>query len=130
VILVDTHIVLWLAFAPVKISRRARTVIDEARRGATGLAISDITLLELATLEGKGRVHLDISLESFLSEVETRFAVMPMSGRICTRAIGLSEPYPKDIADRVIGATALIHGMPLVTADEAIRRSKFLDTIW
>ena len=129
-ILVDTHIVLWLAFAPAKISRRARTVIDEARKSAIGLAISDITLLELATLEGKGRIHLDISLESFLSEVETRFAVLPMSGKICARALGLSEPYPKDPADRIIGATALVHGMSLITADEAIGRSKSLETIW
>ncbi|HEY1801442.1 MAG TPA: type II toxin-antitoxin system VapC family toxin [Terriglobales bacterium] len=129
-ILLDTHIVLWLAFAPARISRRARTVIDEARRSATGLAISDITLLELATLEGKGRIHLDISLESFLSEMEARFAVLAMTGKICTRAIGLSETYPKDPADRIIGATSLVHGMPLITADEAIRHSKSIETIW
>ena len=68
VILVDTHVVIWLAFDPGQLSRKARVAIDDARNKAAGLAISDITLLELATLACKGRIHLDISLESFLQE--------------------------------------------------------------
>ena len=50
VILVDTHVVVWLAFDQDQISRKARSAIDDARKNADGLAISDITLLELATL--------------------------------------------------------------------------------
>lgn len=49
-ILVDTHVVVWLAFGQEQISRRARTAIDRARNNAEGLAISGITLMELATL--------------------------------------------------------------------------------
>ena len=129
-ILVDTHVVVWLAFDQDQISRKARTAIDEARRNADGLAISDITLMELATLASKGRVRLDISLESFLQEVETRFVVLPITGRACARAIGLPASYPKDPADRIIGATALVEGLSLLTADRDIRRSRALRTIW
>ena len=129
-ILVDTHVVVWLAFDQDQISRKARTAIDEARRNADGLAISDITLLELATLASKGRVRLDISLESFLQEVETRFVVLPITGRACARAIGLPASYPRDPADRIIGATALVEGLSLLTADRDIRRSRALRTIW
>ncbi|HEX5316205.1 MAG TPA: PIN domain-containing protein, partial [Candidatus Kapabacteria bacterium] len=78
----------------------------------------------------KGRIHLEISLESFLSEVESRFAVLPMNGRICTRSLQLPATYPKDPADRIIGATSLVHGFPLITADEAIHQSKSLQIIW
>lgn len=129
-ILVDTHVVLWLAFSSEKISRRAHAAIEESRRNAQGLAISDITLLELATLAHKGRIHLEISLENFLTEVESRFAVLPMNGRICTRSLQLPPAYPKDPADRIIGATSLVLGFPLITADEAIHQSKSLQTIW
>ena len=129
-ILVDTHVVVWLAFDQDRISRKARTAIDEARKNADGLAISDITLLELATLATKGRIHLDISLESFLQEVESRFVVLPISGRACARAMGLPATYPKDPADRVIAATALVEGLSLLTADRAIRRSRTVQTIW
>jgi len=130
VILVDTHVVVWLAFDQDQISTKGRTAIDNARRNGDGLAIADITLLELATLVSRGRIQLDISLESFLQEVEARFVVLPISGRACVRAIGLPAAYPKDPADRIIGATALVEGLSLLTADREIRRSKALQTIW
>jgi PIN domain nuclease of toxin-antitoxin system len=130
VILVDTHVVAWLAFDQDRISGNARSAIDEARKNGDGLAISDITLLELATLATKGQIHLDISLESFLQEVESRFVVLPISGRTCARAMGLPATYPKDPADRVIAATALVEGLTLLTADRAIRRSRTVQTIW
>ena len=129
-ILVDTHVVVWLAFDQDQISRKARAAIDAARKNAEGLAISDITLLELATLVMKGRLRLDISLESFLREIESRFVVLPISGRACARAMALPAAYPKDPADRIIAATALVEGLSLLTADRAIRRSRAVQTIW
>ncbi len=129
-ILVDTHVVVWLAFDQDQISRKAKIAIDVARKNADGLAISDITLLELATLASKGRIRLDISLESFLREVESRFVVLPISGRACARAMGLPASYPKDPADRIIGATALVEGLSLLTADREILRSRTVQTIW
>jgi PIN domain nuclease of toxin-antitoxin system len=130
VILLDTHVVLWLALDPAKISKKARATIEDARKGGEGLAISDICLLEIATLERKNRIQLKPSLETFLAEVETRFTVLPITGRICVRAVSLPATYPNDPADRVIAATALVEGIPLVTADDDIRRSKALAVIW
>jgi PIN domain nuclease of toxin-antitoxin system len=100
------------------------------RQNAEGLAISYITLLELATLVSKRRIQLAISLESFLREVESRFVVLPISGRACARAMGLPASYPKDPADRMIGATALVEGLSLLTPDREIRRSRAVQTIW
>ena len=129
-ILVDTHVVVWLAFDQNQLSKRARAAIDDARKNGDGLAISDITLLELAALVSKGRVRLDISLESFLQEIEARFIVLPISGRACARIMELATAYPKDPADRIIGATALVEGLALITADREIIRSKVVHTIW
>jgi PIN domain nuclease of toxin-antitoxin system len=130
VILLDTHVVLWLAFAPEKISKGAKAAIDAARNKAEGLAISGISLLELATLVSKGRVRLNISLETFLVEVESRFVVLPISARICARAMALPQTFPHDPADRIICATAVVEGMALVTADRQIRRSRIVPNIW
>ena len=129
-ILLDTHVVLWLAFAPEKISKLAKAAIDEARQSAEGLAISDISLLELATLAKKRRIDLDISLENFLVEVESRFVVLPMGARICAHATALPPKFPQDPADRIICATALVGGMPLVTADREIQRSRAVRIVW
>jgi PIN domain nuclease of toxin-antitoxin system len=129
-ILVDTHVVVWLAFDQSHLCENARAAIDDARLKGDGLAICDITLLELAALSSKGRIRLNVSLESFLHEVEARFVVLPISGRACVRALGLPAAYPKDPADRIIGGTALVEGLSLLTADRAIRRSRALRTIW
>ena len=110
--------------------RQFQDFFQDAIDPSHGLAVSDITLLELATLASKGRIRLDVSLESFLEEVEARFMLLPISGRACARAVGLPAAYPRDPADRIIGATALVEGLALVTADRGIRRAKALDTIW
>ncbi len=129
-ILLDTHVVIWIAMNPAKISKNARTALDRARVDDSGIAISDMTLLELAKLSSMGRVGFNSSLEAFLAEVERRFVVLPMNGRICSQAYSLPAAYPKDPADRIIGATALAEGVPLVTADRQIRNSRALPTIW
>jgi PIN domain nuclease of toxin-antitoxin system len=129
-ILLDTHVVLWLALDPDRISKKAAAAIEDTRLSGEGLAISDMTLLEIALGESKRSIQLDASLETFLTEVESRFVVLPITARVCVSAMALPSVYPKDPADRVIGATALVEGVALVTADAEIRKSKALRTIW
>src|ERR1700730_18096523 len=95
-------------------------------RTRTGWQLPVSLYWELATLASKGRIRL----ESFLQEVESRFVVLPISGRACARAMGLPPNYPIDPADRIIGATALVEGLSLLTADPEIRRSRTVRTIW
>lgn len=78
----------------------------------------------------KKQFSLTISPESFLFEVEQRFVVLPITGRICVSASTLPAGYPKDPADRIIGATALVEGLTLVTADEQIRKARAVPTVW
>jgi PIN domain nuclease of toxin-antitoxin system len=89
-----------------------------------------MTLLELARLANQKRIEFEPNLKRFLRDVELRFAVLPITGRICVQAFEFPATYPKDPADRVIGATAVIEGLHLVTADQAIRQSKAVPTIW
>jgi PIN domain nuclease of toxin-antitoxin system len=129
-ILLDTHVVIWIALNPAKISRNARVAMDQARRENAGIAISDMTLLELARLSSTGQVRFNSRLEVFLSEVERRFVVLPMNASICVQAYDLPDGYPTDPADRIIGATALVEGLTLLTADRGIRNSRAFPTIW
>jgi PIN domain nuclease of toxin-antitoxin system len=130
VILLDTHVLLWLAFDRNRLSKKAQSAIDRARKESFALAVSDMTLLELATLCRKNRLQLSISVESFLQAIETRFAGRPMNAKICARSIDLVDIFPKDPADRIIAATALVEGLPLITADREMPKSKIIETIW
>jgi len=129
-ILLDTHVVIWLAQDYKRISAAAQAAIENARIEDRGLAISDITLVEIARLASHGRINLIPDVETVLSEIERRFVILPITSRIAMQAFALPANYPKDPVDRVIGATALIGDLNLVTADQSIRRSNAVPTIW
>ena len=120
----------WLALEPERISAGAHAAIDRARASGEALAICDITMLELAILAKKNRIQLQTSLEVFLQQIESRFRVLPITAKACACAAALPSSYPNDPADRIIGATAIVEGLSLVTADQAIKASGAVRTIW
>ncbi len=128
-ILLDTHIVIWLAFEPDELSKRAKEAIRAARIQG-GLAIAAITLLELAWLAEKGRVATTLSVESFVRLCASKMTVLPITPEIAARAVSFPDPYPKDPQDRLIGATALSEGIPLVTHDKQIKKSGMIPIVW
>jgi PIN domain nuclease of toxin-antitoxin system len=129
VILLDTHVLLWMASDPKRLSSKAREAIRNARQN-TGVAVATITLWELAWLAQNGRVQILSSVDSFVRETVARVILRPMTPEIAAVAVRLPAGYPKDPADRLIGSTAIVEGMPLVTADQQIRRAKAVETIW
>ncbi|MGA8431650.1 MAG: type II toxin-antitoxin system VapC family toxin [Candidatus Sulfotelmatobacter sp.] len=110
---------MWVSSGDPRLSTKAQTAIQEARQTVRGLAISDFTLVELSQLYRKNRIALAIGPEDFLRELERRFVILPITANIALQAYALPASYPKDPADRIIGATALIEDIPLLTADRA-----------
>lgn len=129
-ILVDTHIVIWLAFNPEQLSKKAAAAIADARQSDDGLAVSGITLYELACAVSKKRLRLAIPVESFLEEVASHFVIKPITAQIAAAASKMPANYPKDPMDRIIGATAIVEELSLITADGAIQKSKVVNVIW
>ena len=128
-ILLDTHALLWMASDPKRLSKRADKAIREARQG-TGIAIATITLWEIAWLAHHQRIVVLGSVESFVRETVARVILRPVTPEIAALAVRLPEQFPKDPSDRLIASTAMVEGMPLVTADMRIRRSKVVETVW
>ena len=128
-ILLDTCVVAWMASAPEKLSQTAKNAIQDASESG-GVAISGITLWELAQLMTAGRVKISGAVEAFVEEIADRFVVVPISPKIAVLGARFSDPFPRDPVDRLIGGTALAEGIALVTRDRAIRSSGQVKTIW
>ena len=129
-ILLDTHVVIWLAQEPDRISSKAQSAIREARKKDRGLAVSCITLIEISQLSRDGRIRLLPDPETVMAQVEDYLAVLPINRNIAMQAFELPQRYPNDPAERIIGATSLIQDIPLLTADVKIRGSRAVPTIW
>ena len=119
-LLLDTHIWLWSLLDPDRLSDRARSQLTEP---ANTLALSPVSVWEALVLAEKGRVILDPDPWSW---IRTALTVRPMRPVPVTfdvafgsRAICLGHDDP---ADRFIAATAMVHGLTLVTADRSLLR--------
>ena len=128
-ILLDSHVLIWAVADSKRLSTAAAAAIRRARRG-DGLAVSAITAYEVAWQIASGRIQgygtVEASLVRFLDGVTMR----PVTPEIAAIAAQFPADYPRDPADRLIGATARAEGMTLVTRDERIRRSPLIRTVW
>jgi PIN domain nuclease of toxin-antitoxin system len=129
-ILLDTHIALWLTLESRQLTRKPKVLLAEARQRGEAIAIASITLIEAARLIAYGKITLQVSLDAYVTELEGRFTVLPITAAVAAATTRLPASYPRDPADRIIGATALIHGATLITADERIRKAKAVRTLW
>jgi PIN domain nuclease of toxin-antitoxin system len=120
VILLDTHVIVWLTTDDRKIGKQSRVLYEHARENAE-LAISAISFWELAMLVGKGRLGAATSPAQHRAKILLAGAQeLPVTGDIAILAAGLD--LHGDPADRFIAATAIAHEATLLTADRAILR--------
>jgi PIN domain nuclease of toxin-antitoxin system len=129
VILLDTHVLVWAVGDTKRLSRAAASEIRRARQGG-GLAVSAITLWELGLLMNRGRIQAPGTVESSIRQLLEDVTVRPITPEVAALAAQFPDDFPRDPADRLIGATARAEGLTLITRDENIRRSPLLKTVW
>ena len=130
-ILLDTHVLVWMVSDSTRLSRDAARLLRKAEESGE-LAIASITLWELALLYYHGRLRTSGTVESAIREMleKSRAQVIEVTPEIAALTTTFPEHYPKDPGDRIIGATARAYGMTLVTQDERILNSPLIRTIW
>jgi PIN domain nuclease of toxin-antitoxin system len=124
----DTHAWLWW--------RDPQSSACRPRRGGDRLGGTDgiaaISCFEVAALARRGRVRLNYDVIEWieLSLSLPRVEIIALSPAIAARAGLLGDDFPGDPADRMIVASALTLGAPLVSKDERIKRTGVVQTIW
>ena len=130
-ILLDTHVLVWLATEPKRLSRPAAAAIRRALRSG-GLGVASISLWEVAMLVASGRLRAAGTIDAAVRLLveETGVSVLDITPSVAALATQFPADFPKDPVDRLVAATARDLGLPLVTADERIRACGLVKTVW
>ncbi len=128
-ILLDTHVLVWLAGAEERLSPEAQDTIESGDE----LAISTASVQEIAYLVALGRLAMDRPVETWIGDALNVHGVRVLAPTVSTALrAGSFDPveFHGDPVDRLIYATAVEHDARLVSADERLRKSDPARVIW
>lgn len=120
-LLLDTHVWLWLVAGSPDLSTEARHRIEGAA-AAGALRIAAISLWEIALLASHGRIVLGKSIGLWLEEAlaDPGPAIDALTPQVAIESYALPEVFHRDPADRLIVATARVASATLMTRDRRI----------
>ena len=123
-LLLDTHVVLWLDNGDTQLGRATRTAIDASWRAGGKIFFSAISAWEIAMLVDKDLIELDLPVDEWVDRFLARPGIeaVPLDHAAAALAYRLHHVEHRDPADRLLIASAIGLGCPLVTHDERIRR--------
>ena len=113
-----------------QLSDQAGAAIRAASRAGGGVAVADTTLWEIAMIAARGSIRLPGTLTEYLRYLESVFIVLPITSASAELSVRFPDQYPKNPADRIIGATAVVHKLQLATKDDGIRASGEVNCVW
>jgi PIN domain nuclease of toxin-antitoxin system len=129
VIVLDTHALLWWALDPAQLSPVAAATVETMERDG-GFA-SSISIWELGIKIKRGQLEIGTGVEEFARRIERSGVVelVPVDTAVWLRSLELDWDH-RDPADRVIVATALIVGRPLLTRDRVLHDFAGVPCLW
>lgn len=127
-VLLDSHVLHWWSAEPERLSPAARAAVADAEE----LAVASITWFELAWLATHERIDVSIPIQAWLDGLSAQVRTVGTTPSIAVAAVSLPTTFPGDPADRLIYATAVEHGWPLITKDQRLRdhRRPTPITVW
>ncbi|MEA5626068.1 type II toxin-antitoxin system VapC family toxin [Nostoc sp. UHCC 0251] len=130
-ILLDTHVWLWLLHEPSQLSSRAQAAID-SEEPQSGLLVSAISVWEIAIKFSIGKLTLPLAIDEWyaLARTHSGIVIEPLNPLDAIASTQLPDNFHKDPADRIIVAIARRYGIPLVTCDAKILNYPHVQTIW
>ncbi len=122
--LLDTHAWLWWLRRDERLGAASLEQLDSFELDNRP-CVSDISLWEVAMLVERRRIELITPLRDWLDAAShpRTVRIVPISAAIAVETATLPQAL-LDPADRIIVATSRIFGLPLLTHDRAILRSR------
>ena len=122
-ILLDTHVLVWLDEANSRLGATAIEKIDGAFHAGAAM-VSAISFWEVSMLVRKGRIRMDMDPAVWRNDfLEQGLIEIPVTGDVGLRATRFDD-FHGDPVDRLIAATAVQNSASLLTADERLLNSK------
>jgi PIN domain nuclease of toxin-antitoxin system len=123
-LLLDTHIVLWLSSGDKRLGKTTRRTIDTVWKAGGRMLLSSVSVWEIAMLVEKGSIELDLPVDEWVERFLGRpgLEAVALDHAAAARAYRLHHLEHRDPADRLLIASAIGLGCPLVTHDDRIRR--------
>jgi len=130
-IVIDTHTWIWFISKPEVLSKRAIKAVAAAVKEKSVL-ISSISAWEVALLVKRKRLKLSLDVTDWIAKSEKLpfIQFIAVSNHIAIKSVNLPQPLHPDPADRIIIATAMSTGAPLVTKDKKLLKYSHVKTIW
>jgi PIN domain nuclease of toxin-antitoxin system len=125
--ILDTHAFVWAALNPDKLGAKARRIIEGAKAGEIG--ISAATIIELGRLIDEEEVTVGGRPSAAFDDALSAIVQVPVTLDAAIAAPALALPHA-DPSDRIIVATALDLGVPLITKDGNITDSGVVRVVW
>ena len=128
--LLDTHVLIWWLNDLDRLSAAQKAVVNSASADSP-LRVSEISLLEVATLYNLGRIRLKIPLREWLEKAAAPPLVQRqgISPAIAADSAALPDSFHRDPADRILVATARVTGATLLTQDRRILDAGVAETL-
>lgn len=130
-VVLDTHAALWYLAYSDELSPLARTTIEESIREGRHVFVSAISLVEVVYLTEKRRIPIGAleQLRSTLSAPTSGLTIAIVDRGVADALRAISREAVPDMPDRIVAATALHLGLPLVTRDRRLQAAG-IQTIW
>ncbi len=120
-LLLDTHVMVWLAEGMPDLPQTSRDLIDHAAK-EVGLAVSSISFWEIAMLHSRQRITLSMPVQQWRQLVLENPAIteVPLTGEVAIESVLLPGSFHSDPADRMLVATSRLNRWKLATRDRGI----------
>lgn len=131
VAIADTHTAIWYLFSDPRLGREASAFIDAVIASRDHVGISAISFTEMVYLIEKERIAAS-ALDDLLAAIanpRSVFQQVPVDDTVAVAMRQVPRQDIPDLPDRIIAATALYHGVPVLSRDRRIRASN-IKTVW